>query len=391
MLMITLLYGMTNANADNRLIVSSVTIPQGGSAEVEISLENSDAFAAFQITLELPSGISLVSCSGGTRFDSKHSLEPSPIDDTSTLLTCYSNPAVDFKGNEGVLFTLCLSADSSIGVGTSFDAVLKDVKFSDKEEVTSYPESVSFTITIGEPADTHVILDETSATLPLAATDVDVRLNRTIKANVWSTICLPFSASGEQVKDAFDDDVELAAFTAWNSEKDEDDRIVCINVSFTNQAVSDGIKANTPLLIRTTKDITTSTFDGVTLEPEEEPYVRVGTKTAQRGWFYGTYVKRNIPEECVFLNGNQFWYSNGTTVTKGYRGYFEFHDVLDAYYDATDVKIQFFIDGTATDVSDVVRQSDKNGNTRMYNLAGQRISHPQRGVNIVNGRKVVKK
>ena len=31
----------------------------------------------------------------------------------------------------------------------------------------------------------------------------------------------------------------------------------------------------------------------------------------------------------------------------------------------------------------------KMGNAQIYNLAGQRLSKPQRGINIVNGKKVV--
>ena len=40
-----------------------------------------------------------------------------------------------------------------------------------------------------------------------------VRVKRTINANEWSTICLPFAITAEQVKGVFGDDVQLGDFT----------------------------------------------------------------------------------------------------------------------------------------------------------------------------------
>ena len=235
------------------------------------------------------------------------------------------------------------------------------------------------------------ILDENSdnADVLKQAADVAVQLKRTIKADEWSTICLPFTATGEQVKTAFGDDVQLASFTGWESEEDGNGAIVAINVMFTSVSADEGIAANTPMLIKVSETVTEATFDGVTLEPAEEPMVQVGKKASERGWFYGTYAKTIVPEENLFLSGNEFWYSTGKTAIKGFRGYFEFRDVLDAYYDDSEVKVHMLFDDDATGI-ETIDHSSLNID-HYYNLAGQRVGKGYKGVVIENGKKIIKK
>ena len=234
------------------------------------------------------------------------------------------------------------------------------------------------------------ILDENSDNTDVLkqATDVKVQLKRTINANEWSTICLPFSATGEQVKAAFGEDVQLSSFTGWESEENGAGAIVTINVMFTSVGADEGIAANTPMLIKVSEAVTEATFDGVTLEPEEEPMVQVGKKASERGWFYGTYATSTVPEENLFLSGNAFWYSTGNTAIKGFRGYFEFRDVLDAYYNDSEVKVHMFFDDDATGIASIKKKDEGTG---IFNLSGQRVGKGYKGVVIENGKKVIKK
>ena len=240
---------------------------------------------------------------------------------------------------------------------------------------------------ISEPKASFVELDENSTIVPEAATDVDVCVRRTIKANEWSTICLPFTATGEQVKQAWGEDVQLASFTGWESEEDADGAIVAINVMFSSANVNEGIAANTPMLIKVSRATETATFDGVSIEPEEAPVVQVGRKASERGYFYGTYTMTTVPEENLFLSGNKFWYSTGATSIKGYRGYFELRDVLDAYYDGSEVKANVFIDDEATGIEMVNGQWTMDN--EIYNLAGQRVGRNYKGVVVTKGKKIL--
>ena len=116
------------------------------------------------------------------------------------------------------------------------------------------------------------ILDETSLVVPEeTTTPVDIKVLRTIKAGEWSTICLPFAMTGEEVTAAFGDDVQLADFIDYEVEEDEEENIVKINVNFENLDPTDGMEANYPYLIKInkTEDITEFTANAV-IEPDEE-------------------------------------------------------------------------------------------------------------------------
>ncbi len=167
---------------------------------------------------------------------------------------------------------------------------------------------VSFGIHITE---FRTILDENSTTMPVTEAAANVRVKRTIKANEWSTICLPFAMTEAQVKAAFGDDVELADFASWTPEEDDEGAIVSITVGFTDVTE---IEANHPYIIKVSSAISEFTVDGVDIDPEEEPVVQVGRKTT----------------------------------TKAFRGYFMFSDVLDAYYDETSAPIYISIGGETT-------------------------------------------
>ena len=98
---------------------------------------------------------------------------------------------------------------------------------------------MEFTITIGEPVELRTVLDELSTEAPEAATGIDVRVRRTIKANEWSTLCLPFAMTAEQVTAAFGNEVKVGDFTGCTV----DDETGNITVNFTEVT---SIEANHP-------------------------------------------------------------------------------------------------------------------------------------------------
>ena len=248
-------------------------------------------------------------------------------------------------------------------------------------------------------ADAVIVLDENDTTVPETASNVKVQLKRTINADEWSTICLPFAITGEQVKTAFGDDVLLAAFTGWESEKTTAGGIAAINVFFAPVDAENGIEANTPMIIKVSSAIESVNFEGVSINAGSgQPVVQVGQTASERGCFYGTYTPMNVPEKNVFISEGKFWYSTGLSPIKGYRCYFDFYDVLDAYYDSTaDVKISLFVgdDPTGIDNCEIVKSS----NGQIYDLSGQMVNGKwsmtggrlPRGIYIVNGRKQVVK
>lgn len=233
-----------------------------------------------------------------------------------------------------------------------------------------------------DTADGRVVLDETSTTAPEAANSVDVRVKRTINAGEWSTICLPFDMSQAQCQAAFGSDVEIGDFKGYTYDSDEDK----ITVNFSSVTA---IKANHPYIIKVSAAVTEFTVDGVDVNPADDPRVTFRASNKKLKDFVGTYVADfDFYDEAkhtpLFLSGNKFWYATEATKhLKAFRAYFDFVDML-SEVDAARVAIAF---DEATVINDVRTCSDD----RYYNLSGQQVKTPTKGVYVKNGKKVIVK
>lgn len=388
-------------NADE-IFVPEIVIPKGGTAALDIQLNNERQIRTeVQFLVTLPEGITLVHNSSkiGERFNGM-AVAPGDTPEGNNQWTVMISAAgatdAPIPGNSGTLVAVDLLADESIEKGTELNGYLEvtDMNLiSGGSIVDDIQSKVNFKITIGEPSDGRTILDETSTTAPVTATDVDVRVKRTVAADKWSTICLPFSMTETQTKEAFGNDVLLADFTGVETTKTGDDNITGIKVNFSNASE---IEANHPYLIKVSEAISEFTVEGVDVAPEEIPSVDRDEKSVKVGKntfllynsFIGTYVaETTIPEMTLFLSDNKFWYSTGMTKTKGFRAYFDFYDVLTDVQGA-DVRIFVSIDDEETKVEGL---SASDTQETIYDLGGRKLDDvPQKGVYIVNGKKVLK-
>jgi hypothetical protein len=104
----------------------------------------------------------------------------------------------------------------------------------------------------------------------------------------------------------------------------------------------------------------------------------------------GTFVKTKIPEDGLFLSGNQFWYSTGNTTVKAFRCWFELGAVLDKETDFGARVMLNFMDDESTGISAITDY--KQESNAYYNLSGQRVeSLKRKGLYIRDGKKVIKK
>jgi hypothetical protein len=91
-----------------------------------------------------------------------------------------------------------------------------------------------------------------------------------------------------------------------------------------------------------------------------------------------------VPEFNLFISNDKFYYSNGSTKIKAFRGYFELRDVLTSVEDAS---ARIFIGDETTGVKSV--ENIQLTNDSYYNLAGQKVENPKKGLYITNNKKVV--
>ena len=386
-------------------IIENVTVPQGGTVPLVIGYEftsESDK-VGFTFSLRLPEGLSLECDEWG---DPIYVKDPTSIDKMNILfvgtgnVACQpSNATATIKGTSGTLLTLNLVADASLAVGTEITVPVAKATFQQRspESVTDIVlDDFSFKVTIGEPVDSRVVLDEKSTTVPEASSGaVDVRVNRTLVAGNWNTICLPFAMTGSQVTSAFGNDVQLADFSDWTIEEDGEGNIVRIVISFENVAATGGMEANHPYLIKVSQPVTEFTADGVTIIPEEEPMTMVKHGTKKRdpeSYMIGTYAANTVLDEfMLFLNGNKFWYSSGLTKMKAFRAYFNIYDILTSVENA-EAKV-FFTFAETTGIKNV-NDGDADGNIddSWYTIDGQKLNREpvQKGVYIHRGKKINK-
>lgn len=396
-LMITLLVGIVSAQATNDVVVGDVTIPQGGSGVVNIELNNNDdEFTAYQFRLILPEGLNFVadkkgnpSFVAGDRYDD-HSISSS----TLGVFSCISTTLAPISGTSGSLLSVDVTASADVAVGTKLNVTLGEIECttSGTSPKAVKFEDVTFTVTIGDPADTHVVLDETSTTAPVASGGaVDIMVKRTIKANEWSTLVLPFNMTEAQVKEALGSDVQLAEFEDYEAEYDADDNVTGLTVNFLATNLSDGFYANYPYLVKTSKDIT-EFFVTATIEPDEEDAVaeftngKTGPKKEVYGSLIGTYHAGDaIPNNGLFLSGNKFWYSAGATKIKAFRAYFMLNEVLSGVAEA---KVRFMVDEDAAAIEGITPDME---NGVWYTLDGRQLNGKptEKGVYIVDGKKVL--
>ena len=395
-LMITLLVGIVSAQATNDVVVGDVTIPQGGSGVVNIELNNNDdEFTAYQFRLILPEGLNFVadkkgnpSFVAGDRYDD-HSISSS----TLGVFSCISTTLAPISGTSGSLLSVDVTASADVAVGTKLNVTLGEIECttSGTSPKAVKFEDVTFTVTIGDPADTHVVLDETSTTAPVASGGaVDIMVKRTIKANEWSTLVLPFNMTEAQVKEALGSDVQLAEFEDYEAEYTGDD-VTGLTINFVATNLSDGFYANYPYLVKTSKDIT-EFFVTATIDPDEEDAVaeftngKTGPKKEVYGKLIGTYHAGDaIPADGLFLSGNKFWYSAGATKIKAFRAYFMLNEVLSGVAEA---KVRFMVDEDAAAIEGITPDME---NGVWYTLDGRQLNGKptEKGVYIVDGKKVL--
>lgn len=391
--LIALLGIASYALADDSWAVSDITIPQGKTAVAEVYLTNGTTqYRDFQFDLVLPAGLTLVKPQKGEVFAAtEHSIASNSVGDNTERIICSSNSGDTFSGTAKPFVLLTLQAGPNVAVGTELSVKLTGIEITTETSKIN-PADVTFKVTVESAVK---VLDETSTTLPEATNKAyEVQVNRTIKANEWSTLCLPFAMSEAQLKAAFGNDVKLADFTSYDSQTDDAKNVVNINVNFTSVELANGLEANYPCLILTSSDITSFTVETAIEPNEDDAYLEYNNgKTGRNKEVYGTFkgtLKAGdyVPTNALFLNSNKFYYSTGNTTIKAFRGYFDLVDVLTSVEESTS-QVRVVIDGQTTRVEGI---SNTASDTNVYTLDGRRVSRtPQtKGVFIQNGKKVVK-
>ena len=401
--MIVALLGVTiSVNAEDKFYLPDFSIKAGETKQLAIQFESDNVsasnpnrleYVAFQFDIYLPEGLTIVQEKEKYHFtfntdrSDDHTFTSAVQEDGAIRVAGASLTNAYFWSTSGdfVYFSVTAAEDFT----DSHEIAMKRIMFSTKEAVRSDLADVTTTVTGEKTGDSWITLDETSTELPEASDgDVQIKVKRTIKAGEWSTICLPFSMTEAQVYEAFGEDVQLMKFVEYVAEYDEaNNDVTSISVVFENADLqASGFEANYPYIIRTTTDISEFTATS-TIAPNEEDAVaeyKIGRKVY--GTFYGTLRSgETILENGLFLNANKFYYSAGNTSIMGFRGYFDFLDVLSSGNATSAITLR--IGEETTGLEALQKGIVENG--KVYDLQGRMIENPGKGIYIKNNKKII--
>lgn len=236
------------------------------------------------------------------------------------------------------------------------------------------------------------IHDELAKALPTELANGNAHLYRSglKEASSWSTMVVPFDLKAEQAKELFGEDVVIGNLIESNA----------VSVRF--ETTSGVVYANQPFLIKNVTKDAPYLVMGITSTPVVTPRIIKADFD-----FIGRYT---YPEGgTILFNTNDYFFNtstgllstvkeNNTAITmKGYRAYFH---APNSQAGAKDISILFDdepINGIATSINTTDKLGLAGDKQPIYNLQGQRVSSNknfsqlQRGVYIMNGRKIIVK
>lgn len=203
----------------------------------------------------------------------------------------------------------------------------------------------------------------------------DVKLTRTLTANVWNTICLPFDVTAEQIADVLKSAGNVKEYDREDATKQ--------TIYFKDATT---MVAGKPYLIKPTESAKELVFKGVKIT-EYEPNKKVGGDNYAVYGTFGKYTMKTDGTELFLKTDGKFYIPAASTATmKGFRAYFY---NINGSTAAAALNLSF---GDATGINGVAADAEKN--VKVYNVNGQYVGTSlealPKGLYIVGGKKVLK-
>lgn len=209
-----------------------------------------------------------------------------------------------------------------------------------------------------------------------ASTTEDVVIKRTFAADTWSTLCLPFALTTDDIAYYLGSGAKVAEFTSVSSANGTTPQLNFSSVTTT--------VAGKPYLVKPALDVNVAfTFLDKSLSVAAPQAITYGNYT-----FTGTYnpytatasdaTKLYVDTDC------QLFQPSETTTMKGYSAYFALSTTLAE-------KPELVVDSKPTAISSPSVETSSSGD--IYNLSGQRMNMSAdklpKGIYIKNGKKFI--
>ena len=237
-------------------------------------------------------------------------------------------------------------------------------------------------------------LNEAEAYAVTADAYANVTMTRSLGAEKWNTFCVPFDMTAEQLEaNGITEVVSLTVDPASTAES--------INLVFTEVTE---VKAGMPYLVQVSEDVTEITADGVYVTAAAPAAQALGQAGDYTVAMTGNYSATTVPTDAYFIRGNTFYVADAeaTVALKGFRAYITLTDDSGepAQANVRTISIDGNTAGDGTTAIEGVAGETADQLVDVYTLSGVKVKGGvkasealdglQRGVYIVNGKKIIK-
>lgn len=294
----------------------------------------------------------------------------------------------DAKFTEGTDASYIIDKLAACRYGFEVQAGKTYVLFQNNEMLGFY----GFTFGASSTAETTVSISQTDGYTYEAKNNATVTLTKPLKANVWNAICLPFSMTEQQVRNAFGEDARIAEF----KKVDESGKKAVASFGMNYYQL---ITAGKPCLIKPSQVNDTYTIKGVTINAEQALTIADSNKKFD---FVGTYAPTTMPANSHFLGSNdgKLYYITANKEISGLKAFFQpvstSNAKLSIAFDSTDNDFDNNTTGIEA-IKDYMDQDTANSsaNKGIYNINGQFMGTnpailPQ-GIYVKDGKKFIVK
>lgn len=226
-----------------------------------------------------------------------------------------------------------------------------------------------------------------------AKNNATVKLTKPLTANVWNTICLPFSMTEQQVRNAFGEDARIAEFKKVEESGNKE-------VALFGMHYYQLITAGKPCLIKPSQVSETYTIEGVTIDAEKALTIDDPNNKFD---FVGTYATTSMPVNSHFFGSNdgKLYYITTAKNISGLKAFLKPAEnnsgaKLSIAFGSTD----YDLDNNTTGIEAIKDYTDQDAanssaNKGIYNINGQFMGTnpailPQ-GIYVKNGKKFIVK
>lgn len=248
----------------------------------------------------------------------------------------------------------------------------KSVSFKNNKDWANYAAVTNIRVYVEYPNVKTFVYNENKDNNIEAWENSDITLNRTLVANKWNTLCVPFAISEEEIKANFGEGTLVEKFEA-------------VNGNTVNFADATSIEAGVPYLIKPTVAGTTYTFNGKEVSADA-PKAEGNADVTFKGIYSPTDITNNgtVKAAGVTKDGKVLFVNSGSK-TKAFRCFFTISDNASI----TPAMLKVSIKGVETAINSIVMDNSNATDNAIYNLQGQRVNGNSltKGIYIKNGKK----